>query len=111
KRKATDKTKKKAKKETKDGETKPKRAAPNNNFNRPLLVSSELSEVVGTEKASRPEIVKGIWAHIKANNLQDEADRRYILCDEKLTNVFKVPRVSMFQMNKLLSSHLKAPEE
>jgi len=42
---------------------------------------------------SRPQVVKKIWEYIKANDLQDPADKRQIRCDEKLQSVFKTVRV------------------
>ena len=56
-------------------------------------------------------MVKKLWEHIKANNLQDPADKRQILCDEKMQAVFKQSRVDMFQMNKLLGNQLYPIEE
>lgn len=55
---------------------------------------------------SRPEIVKVLWKYIKDNNLQDPADRRYILCDEKLKTIFDQDRINSFGMNRDLSAHL-----
>ncbi|KAG0164606.1 hypothetical protein DFQ30_009714, partial [Apophysomyces sp. BC1015] len=61
---------------------------------------------------SRPEIVKKLWKYIKGNDLQDPADRRFILCDEKLKTIFDQDRVNSFGMNRDLSAHLtKKPEE
>jgi len=51
-------------------------------------------------------VVKKLWEHIKANELQDPSDRRQILCDEKMSAIFKVNKVDMFQMNKLIGNHL-----
>lgn len=60
---------------------------------------------------SRPEIVKILWKYIKDNNLQDPADRRYILCDDKLKTIFDKPRINSFGMNRDLSAHLtKKPD-
>jgi chromatin remodeling complex protein RSC6 len=76
-------------------------------FNQPFLLSKPLSRLLdGTTELSRPQVVKQIWAYIKANDLQDPSDRRSIVCDEKLLAVFKKPRLSCFGMNKVLSDHL-----
>jgi len=91
---------------------KPKRAAPNNGFNKPMLLSPTLSAFLGNvRELSRPQVVKQIWEYIKENNLQDTADKRYILCDDNLYSVFKTKRVHMFQMNKILAEHLKTKED
>lgn len=57
------------------------------------------------------QVVKQLWVHIKANELQDPADRRQIRCDDKMQAVFQMQRVGMFQMMKLLSSHLYPVDE
>jgi upstream activation factor subunit UAF30 len=36
-----------------------------------------------------------LWAYIKGNDLQDPQDKRYILCDDKMMEVFGEPRVHM----------------
>jgi upstream activation factor subunit UAF30 len=51
-------------------------------------------------------VVKQLWVHIKANNLQDPGDKRQILCDDRLYSVFKQEKVHMFTMNKLLGKQL-----
>lgn len=60
---------------------------------------------------SRPDIVKKLWKYIKDNNLQDPADRRYILCDDQLKTIFDQDRVNSFGMNRDLSKHLTKKEE
>jgi len=60
---------------------------------------------------SRPQVVKKLWEHIKANDLQDPKDKRQIICDEKMTAVFKQAKVDMFQMNKHIGNHLYPVEE
>ena len=59
----------------------------------------------------RPQVVKKLWEHIKANDLQDPSDKRQIICDEKMHAVFKQAKVDMFQMNKLVGNHLYPVEE
>lgn len=91
---------------------KPKKAAPNNGFNKPMLLSPVLSSFLNNQtELPRPQVVKQIWEYIKENNLQDNADKRYILCDDKLFSIFKTKRVHMFQMNKILAEHLKTKDD
>jgi upstream activation factor subunit UAF30 len=59
---------------------------------------------------SRPQVVKMLWDYIKAHELQDSSDKRYIICDENMQEVFKTDRVHMFTMNRILSNHLFAKE-
>jgi upstream activation factor subunit UAF30 len=77
-------------------------------FMRPLTPSAALAEVVGSKPLPRTEGVKKIWVYIKANKLQDKVNRRNINADAKLKPVFNgKAQVSMFDMAKLLSKHLK----
>ena len=56
----------------------------------------------------RTEVTKKIWDYIKKNKLQDSINRRLINADEKLRAVFGGKgKVSMFEMTKLVSNHLK----
>ncbi|KAK6536073.1 hypothetical protein TWF281_000319 [Arthrobotrys megalospora] len=89
------------------GEKKKKRKInANNPFHQPLILSPQLSTILGETQLSRPETVKRIWAYIKEHDLQDQSDKRYIMCDENLRTVFPTARVHMFTMNKILSGHL-----
>jgi chromatin remodeling complex protein RSC6 len=55
----------------------------------------------------RTEFTKKLWAYIKKNGLQDQANRRNINADEKLKRVFNGRNtVSMFEMTKLVSGHM-----
>lgn len=56
-------------------------------------------------------MVKKLWEHIKANDLQDPKDKRQIICDDKMIAVFKQSKVDMFRMNKDIGSHLYPVEE
>ena len=89
-------------------EKKPPKAAGGgpNALQRPLKPSEELAAVVGPGPLPRGEVVSKIWDYIKANNLQNPANRREILADDKLGKVFGKDRVSMFEMNKHLARHL-----
>ena len=56
----------------------------------------------------RTEVTKKIWGYIKRNGLQDKKNRRMINADDKLKAVFGGKgQVSMFEMTKLVSRHLK----
>ncbi|KAI9754226.1 MAG: hypothetical protein M4579_004823 [Chaenotheca gracillima] len=80
-------------------------------FHKPLTLSPPLSELLGEITLSRPETVKRIWAYVRERDLQDPNDKRQIRCDDALRTVFKSDRVHMFTMNKILSTHLFAPDE
>jgi chromatin remodeling complex protein RSC6 len=87
--------------------TKAKRK-PNPAFMRPWTLSEELGAVVGMKPIPRTEVTKKLWIYIKKNRLQDSVNRRMINADDKLRKVFGGKRkVSMFEMTKLVSKHLK----
>jgi chromatin remodeling complex protein RSC6 len=70
--------------------------------------SASLAAVVGNSPMPRTEVTKKIWDYIKKNKLQDSINRRLINADEKLKAVFGGKgKVSMFEMTKLVSNHLK----
>ncbi len=81
---------------------------PNPQFMKPMQISDTLAEVVGSKPIPRTEVVKKLWAYIKKNKLQDAKNKRNINADEKLKAVFGGKKtVSMFEMTKLVSKHLK----
>lgn len=82
-------------------------ATSNSAFMKPLTVSADLAAVVGDGPMPRSEVVKKIWEYIKSNDLQNPANKRNILADEKLKKVFDgKDEVTMFEMTKLVSKHL-----
>lgn len=77
-------------------------------FMKPMTPDAALSAVVGSKAMPRTEITKKLWAYIKRNGLQDKKNRRMINADAKLKAVFNgKTSVSMFEMTKLVSRHLK----
>jgi chromatin remodeling complex protein RSC6 len=79
-----------------------------NALQQPLTPSAELAAIVGSAKLARGEVVSKMWAYIKANNLQNPANKREIIADAKLKPVFHgLDKVTMFEMNKHLAKHLK----
>lgn len=81
---------------------------PNAAFMKPLMPSAALAAVIGSAAQPRTEVTSKLWAYIKKNNLQDKVNRRNINADDKLREVFGGKKtVSMFEMTKLVSKHLK----
>jgi len=81
---------------------------PNAAFMKPMTPSSVLAAVIGSTPMPRTEVTKKIWDYIKKNKLQDAINRRLINADERLRAVFGGKgKVSMFEMTKLVSNHLK----
>ena len=84
-----------------------KKRTPNAAFMKPLTPSAELAAVVGKDPLPRTEVIKKLWDYIKANNLQDPANKRNINADDKLAKVFGKKQVTMFEMAGLIGKHLK----
>ena len=85
-----------------------KKRSPSAAFMKPMQPSATLSEVIGSKAIPRTEVTKKLWAYIKKNKLQDKNKRTMINADEALRAVFGGKRqVSMFEMTKLVSKHLK----
>jgi upstream activation factor subunit UAF30 len=81
---------------------------PNAAFMRPMQPDASLSAVVGSTPIPRTEVTKKLWQYIKRNGLQDQRERRMINADDKLRAVFGGKgKVSMFEMTKLVSKHMK----
>lgn len=95
--------------------TKPKKPAPkttrkpNAAFMKPVQPDAVLAEVVGSKPLPRTELTKKLWVYIKKNNLQDKKIRTQINADDALKAVFGgKAKVTMFEMTKLVSKHVKA---
>jgi chromatin remodeling complex protein RSC6 len=85
-----------------------KKRTPNAAFMKPVQPDEALGAVVGSNPMPRTEITKKLWAYIRKNGLQDAKERRMINADDKLGKVFGgKKRVSMFDMTKLVSQHVK----
>lgn len=80
---------------------------PNTAFMKPLTPSETLAAVIGSEPVPRTEVTKKIWEYIKKHDLQDPENRRNINADDKLRPLFGKDQVTMFELTKLVSAHLK----
>ncbi len=75
---------------------------------RPLQPDALLAAVVGSTPLPRTEVTKKLWHYIRKNGLQDSINRRMINADDNLKAVFNgKSQVSMFEMTKLVSRHMK----
>jgi chromatin remodeling complex protein RSC6 len=75
---------------------------------KPMDLSPDLEAVIGKGPMARGEVVKQIWVYIKKHDLQNPKNKRNILADDKLKKVFGgKSEVTMFEMTKLVSGHLK----
>ena len=71
-----------------------------------LKPSDALAAVIGTEQVARTQVIKKLWDYIKAEGLQDAANKRAINADAKLLAVFGKPQVTMFELAGIVGRHL-----
>ena len=75
---------------------------------KPVQPDEKLAAIVGADPLPRTEITKRLWEYIKQHGLQDANNRQRINADDKLRAVFDGrDQVSMFEMTKLVSAHMK----
>ncbi|MCZ6623578.1 MAG: SWIB/MDM2 domain-containing protein [Deltaproteobacteria bacterium] len=85
-----------------------KKRKPNPAFMKPVQPDAALGAIVGTKPIPRTQVTKKLWAYIKRNGRQDKKKRTMINADDKLKLVFGGKKqVTMFEMTKLVSKHMK----
>ncbi|CAI9764424.1 unnamed protein product [Fraxinus pennsylvanica] len=74
---------------------------------KPRRVSPEMQAFLGgVTEIPRTQALKEIWAYIKQHDLQDPADKKVIICDEKLKQIFGGrDRVGFLEIAGLLNPH------
>ncbi|XP_047972341.1 protein TRI1-like [Salvia hispanica] len=74
---------------------------------KPRRVSPEMQAFLGgVAEIPRTQALKEIWAYIKAQNLQDPANKKVIICDENLKTIFAgKDRVGFLEIAGLISPH------
>lgn len=75
-------------------------------FMKAMTPSPALAAVIGAAPMPRTEVTKQLWVYIKQHGLQDAKQRTMINADAKLLPIFQKPQVSMFEMTKLVNTHL-----
>jgi len=68
--------------------------------------SAALAAVIGSAPVARAQVIKQLWDYIKANGLQDAANKRAINADAKLLAVFGKPQITMFELAGIVGKHL-----
>lgn len=76
---------------------------------KPVQPDEALAAIVGSKPLPRSEMTKKLWDYIKKNGLQDAKKKTNINADDALKVVFGGKKqVTMFEMTKLVSAHVKA---
>lgn len=90
-------------------EKKTEKKKPNPALMKPVQPDAVLAVIVGDKPMPRSEITKKLWDYIKKNGLQDTKVKTDINADAALKAVFGgKSKVTMFEMTKLVSAHIKA---
>jgi len=76
-----------------------------------MVLSPVLAEFLGVDEETRPQIVKRMWEYFREHELQNPQNKREIICDEKLQKVFRRHVITMFNMNKFLSGHIRSQDQ
>lgn len=85
-----------------------KKRKPNPALMKPVQPDAVLAKIVGSQPMPRSEITKKLWEYIKAKGLQDPQVKTNIRADDNLKAVFGGKAVvTMFEMTKLVSAHIK----
>ena len=84
-----------------------KKRTPNAAFMKALTPNPALAAVVGDSPLPRTEIISKLCDYIKAQKLQDSANKRMINADAKLKPIFGKDQVSMFEMAGLIGKHVQ----
>lgn len=76
-----------------------------------LAVKKEISAKLANflkqgKEMARTEIVKCLWDYIKEHDLQNPENKREIILDDAMREVFGVDRFTMFTMNKYIAAHI-----
>jgi len=85
--------------------------APPTVFEKPVEISPELSEFLGTkkgEKVSRANVTSRVSAYCKESGLQNKSDGRKIVPDSKLSKLLNIQQgveMSFFELQKHLKYH------
>jgi upstream activation factor subunit UAF30 len=87
--------------------TKGKRRQPSGAFMKPVQPDEKLAAIIGHDPLPRTEITRKLWDYIRSHNLQDPANKTFINADDNLKQLFEGrERVNMFEMTKLVFSHV-----
>lgn len=70
-------------------------------------ISPQLSAFLGKgNQMARTDIVKSLWEYIREHDLQNPTNKREILLDDAMKDVFGCDTFTIFSMNKYISAHI-----
>lgn len=80
-------------------------------FGAPVQLSAGLAALLGHDVLPRTEVTKKIWEYIKERDLQNPENRKEIICDVKLEELFGVKSIDMFKLTSKVSENLVSTGE
>ena len=90
-----------------EGEVAKDRPAKKSRAPQMVSVSAELQKIVAVEKGDREEIRSLMWDYIRTNGLQDEKNKKEIICDALLSSLCEgKKRVGILEVTRILNRHL-----
>ena len=70
-------------------------------------ISKELQNFLGRgDHMARTEIVKALWDYIREHSLQNPENKKEIILDDAMKQVFGCDKFTMFSMNKYIGAHI-----
>lgn len=72
----------------------------------PYLLSTPLAALMGRKRATKPQAILAIWQYVKGNKLQESEEKKVVLNDSKLKELFSVERMSFSEIPSRLLPHL-----
>eukprot|EP00736_Rhodelphis_marinus_P005544 Rmarinus@m.25950 len=92
-------------------QTKKRTGSTSGGLTKPVKITTDLADIVGGDTMPRTEIIRALWKYIREHSLQNPSNKREIICDKKMKDVFGHESMSMFDMNKFLNQHLAPADE
>lgn len=71
-----------------------------------LKLSPDMAAVLQIQAGTRPEIVMAIWQYIKLHNLQESDEKKQVLNDKALANLFGCPKMTFSEIPNVIQPHL-----
>lgn len=104
--------KKKASKGAKKGRKKvekERKKTPRKVATEPLALSPKLANLVGAQELPRTEVLKRVWDYIKGHNLQNPSNKRMIVPDATLADLFGTSeQFHMSKVMKFIQPHMQS---
>ena len=69
-------------------------------------LSPPLTNLLGTQVDTLPNMIMHLWQYVKVHKLLDNEDKRFIICDEKMQQIFGAPKIMFAQVHEIIARHL-----